>query len=80
MNFQKLTVLHRSANPEEERRITIAPTNVTVVAAATEDVQVNGRSLRAATVLFSDGGSIDLLLDHSDLEMLETAIGSYCFE
>jgi hypothetical protein len=78
-NMQKLTVYHYSEIKEEERRITLSPVNITVIAAETEDVVVNGRNLRKTAVLFVDGNSIDLLLNHSDLEMLEGAIGSFCF-
>ena len=78
MEFQKLTVHHYSVNPEEERRITLSPMNISLVAAATEDTMLNGRSLRNVTVLFGDGGSVDMTINHSDLELLETAIGSFC--
>lgn len=80
MELQKLTVHNYSENKDEERRITLSPDKITVVAAGVEDVLLNGRSLRTATILFLDGGSIDLLINHADLEMIEGAIGSYCFE
>lgn len=79
MEMYKLTLTHYAEKPEEERRITLSPQLITVVAAQVEDIQVNGRSLRAVSVLFMDGGAIDLLLNHADLETLETAIGSYGF-
>ena len=78
MEFQKLTVQNYSDDPQQRRRITLSPPNITVIAAALEDVTVEGRSARNVTVLFIDGGSIDLCVNHSDLSMLEEAIGSYC--
>jgi hypothetical protein len=78
MEFLKLTVTHHGETTEEDRRITISPMNVVVVAAGVEDTAVNGRMLRRVTVLFTDGGSADLVINHSDLQMLESAIGSYC--
>ena len=79
MEFTKLTLHHYSTDSSEERRITLSPSNINVIAAGVEDTAVNGRSLRTATVLFSDGTSIDLLINHADLELLEGAVGSFCF-
>jgi hypothetical protein len=79
MDMFKLTLTCYAEKPEDERRVTLSPQLITVVAAQIEDVQVNGRSLRAVSVLFMDGGSVDLLLNHQDLETLETAVGSYGF-
>jgi len=78
MEFYKLTVHNYAEKPEEERRITLSPANIVLVAAAVEDITVNGRSLRNVTVLFVDGGSADLLINHQDLQTLESAVGSYC--
>ena len=78
-NMQKLTVHCYAEKPEDERRITLSPQLITVVAAMIDDIHVNGRSLRQTSVLFVDGGSVDLLLNHQDLQTLETAIGSYGF-
>lgn len=80
MNMQKLTVFHYGETTEEDRRITLSLMNITVVAAATEDTTVNGRSLRSVAVLFTDGSSVDLLINHEDMMTIETAVGSYCFE
>ncbi len=77
MQYQKLTVYHYADKPEEERRITISPNLVTVVAAGVSDITINGRSLRNVTILFTDGGSIDVNINHLDLETLESAIGTY---
>jgi len=77
LELQKLTLHHYSADPSEERRITLSPNNIAVVAAHVEDVVVNGRSLRSVSVLFLDQGAVDLLLNHSDLELLESAVGSF---
>ena len=55
MEFQKLVVHHYAEDPTEERRITLSPQNINIVAAHVEDVKINGRSLRHATVLFADG-------------------------
>ncbi len=78
MEFLKLTVYSYGDIAEEDRRVTLNPANITVVAAATEDTVVNGRHLRLTTVLFSDGGSVDLKINNQDLETLESAVGSYC--
>ena len=79
MEFQKLTVHCYAEDAADERRITLSPQNINVVAAHTEDVTINARSLRHVTVLFADGGSVDLVINHSDLELLEGAVGSFCF-
>lgn len=79
MNLQKLTVHHYDEIIEDERRFTLSPANITVVAAAVEDVQIRGISVRPVTVLFIDGGSIEITINHSDLSQLEEAVGSYCF-
>lgn len=78
MQLQKLTLHHYGETTTDDRRITLSPMNITVVAAAIEDSMVNGRSLRQVTVLFGDGGSIDLNINHADLELIEGAIGSFC--
>lgn len=80
MEYRKLTVFHYGETSEEDRRITISPNLVTVVAAQNTDVTVNGRQLRHVTLLFTDGGSVDVTINHFDLEMLESAIGSYSLE
>lgn len=77
MDKYKLTVHHYSEKSDEERRITLSPGQISFVAAGTEDVIVNNRSLRSVAVLFLDGGSVDLFLNHADLEMLESAVGTY---
>ena len=83
MEFKKLTVLHHASLKEDERRITISPGSVSLIAAKTEDIIINGRSLREVSVLFMDGESIEMVVNHSDLEAMEEAIGAYslpCFE
>lgn len=80
MEMQKLTVYHYAEVSEEDRRITLSPSKINVIAANPKDVLLNGRSLVQITVLFDDGGSIDLTINHSDLEMVEGAVGSFCFE
>lgn len=77
MEFQRLTVLNYSDDPTEEKRITIGPGHVTLIAADTEDVVIKGRNLRRVTLMFTDGGSVDLTINHADLDKLEAAIGSY---
>ena len=79
MELQKLTLYHYSENIEEEQRVTLSPMNINVVSAAAEDIEVRGMSLRPVSVMFADGGSVDLLLNSTDLLQLEEAIGSYCF-
>jgi len=78
MEFQKLTVYCYNEDPKEDRRITLSPINITIIAAHVEDEVINGRSLRRVAILFVDGGSVEMLVNHSDLELLEGAIGSFC--
>jgi hypothetical protein len=78
MELQKLTVRNYDELPENEKRITLSPDKINLVAAGIEDIKINGRALRQVTVLFLDGGSVDLVVDHADLELLEGAIGSFC--
>lgn len=79
MEFNKLTIHHYEADVKDDRRMTLSPTNIVMVAAEVEDVSLNGRSLRNITVLFMDGNSVDLTINHSDLECLEAAVGAYSF-
>jgi hypothetical protein len=79
MEMQTLRVHSYGETPEDDRRVTIAPNNVVALAASTDDVQVQGRSLRAISVLFVDGGAMDLVVDHADLQLLEDTIGAYSF-
>jgi hypothetical protein len=80
MEFQKLTVHHYADNTVDDKRITISPSNVAMIAADVDDSTVNGRSVRHVTVLFLDGGSATISINHQDLETLEGAIGSFCLE
>lgn len=80
MEMKKLTVHCYAENLEDERRVTLSPMNINVVAAEIDDVKVNNRSLRHVTILLSDGGSIDLLLNHADLDLLESVVGAFCFD
>ena len=48
--MEKLTVHCYAENLEEERRITISPSNVTVVAAKIEDKVLRGLTLREVAV------------------------------
>jgi len=79
MEMQTLRVHSYGDVAEDDRRVTIAPNNVVALAASTDDVQVQGRSLRAISVLFVDGGAMDLVVDHADLQLLEDTIGAYSF-
>jgi len=78
MDMQQLTVYHYGDTTAEDKRITLSPGNIALIAANTEDATVNGRSLVNTSVLFMEGGSIDLLINHQDLQKLEAAVGSYC--
>lgn len=80
MEMQKLTVHCYAELPEEERRVTLSPSLITAIVAHNEDITLNGRSLRYVTVVFMDGNSLELIVNHADLNTLEEAIGSYCFE
>jgi hypothetical protein len=79
MEMNTLRVHSYGVVPEDDRRVTIAPANVIALAGETDDIQVQGRSLRNISVLFVDGGSMDLVVDHADLELLENTIGAYSF-
>ena len=78
IEFQRLTVLHYGETTQEDRRITLSPMNIVLVAAEVDDVVVNGRSVRKVTVLFLDQSSVDVVVNHADLELMEAAIGSFC--
>ena len=80
MEMQKLTVHHYAENQADDRRITISPGNITVVSAEIEDVHVRGLALRNVAILFLDGGSLEICVNHSDLTQLEEATGSYSFD
>jgi len=77
MELSRLTVRNYDELPENEKRITLSPDKINLIAADVEDIKINGRALRHVTVLFMDGGSVDLVVDHADLSLLEGAIGSF---
>jgi hypothetical protein len=78
MILEQLTVHHYDEeNESEDKRITLAPHHIIAIAATPDDVQVRGIKLRGATVLMADGNSLPLFINHSDLMLLERAIGSY---
>jgi hypothetical protein len=77
MMMEQLTLHHYSVDPKEERRVTLSPMNIQLVAAEVEDVVINGRSVRNVTILFSEGGNVDLTINHADLMQLERAVGSF---
>lgn len=77
-NMKVLTVHCYAEDPSQERRVTLSPGLITVIAAGTEDVEINGKARRLAQVMFMDGGTVDLFVDHSDLLLLEETIGAYC--
>jgi len=80
MRIQKLTVHGYSENSADERRVTLSPSQIVSVIAEVEDVTINNRSLRNVCVVFLDGGSMDIILNHGDLELLESAIGNFYTE
>lgn len=77
-NMKTLTVHCYAEDPTQERRVTLSPGLITVIAAATEDTMISGKARRMVTVMFVDSSSLDLFLDCSDLLMLEETIGSFC--
>ncbi len=79
MQSNILRVHHYGDTPEEDRRVTLSPMDVSVLLAETEDATVQGRAVRRVTVVLSSGG-IELAVNHSDLELLENTIGFFCFE
>ena len=80
MNLQTLTLHCYAENPSEERRMTLTPYKIDFVSAAVDDIVVNGRSLRQVSVIFDEGLSCDLIINHADLEKLEAAVGAYCLD
>ena len=80
MMLQVLTVLHYGETESENKRITLSPMNVCLVAADAEDCTVQSRSLRKVSVLFVEGGSVDLCVNHSDMTNIEQAVGTYALE
>lgn len=77
MEFQVLRVYHYGEDSSEDRRITIAPSKIVVVAACPEDTVINGRSLVTVSIVEDSGNSFELNINHADLETLERAVGSY---
>lgn len=78
MHMQILRVQHYGETPADDRRVTIQVANINTVVAMNEDTEINGRSLRHVSVLYVSGNSIDLTVNHADLELLESATGSFC--
>ncbi len=78
MDLQKLTITHYEEDSKDDRRVTLSPGNVGMIAAEIDDCTVNNRSVRKVSILFLDGNSVELTVNHADLELLETAIGSFC--
>ena len=80
MNLQTLTLHCYAENPSEERRMTLTPYKIDFVSAAIDDIVINGRSLRPIAVIFEEGLTLELILNHQDLEKLEAAVGAYCLD
>jgi hypothetical protein len=78
MEMEVLRVHHYGEKTEDDRRITLSPGMITTVAAGVEDEKINNRSLRRVSVLFADGGTLEMAVNHADLDLLERAIGSFC--
>lgn len=78
MHLQILRVQHYGETPADDRRVTIQVANIDAVVAMNEDIEINGRALRNVTVLYTSGRSIDVTVNHADLELLESATGSFC--
>ena len=77
VDVQVLRVHHYDEDESQDRRITIAPANVDSLVVKTEDTQVRGRSVREVTVLFSQGQTIAIAINHADLELLESTVGAF---
>lgn len=75
-----LRVMHYGETEAENKRITLSPMNLLALAADIEDVTVQGRSLRNVVALAVEGSNLPLCVDHADLELLESAVGSYIIE
>ena len=75
--IEVLTVQHYSEDIKEVQRITLAAASINLVSASVEDTIINGISVRPVTVFFQDGGTIDITISHSDLNLLERAVGSF---
>lgn len=68
---------HYGEKADENKRMTLSPSNICGLAAGIEDVIIQGRSLRRVAVLLVDGGQLEVTVNHSDLELLERAVGSF---
>lgn len=77
MNLRVLRVDHYGDTEQDNKRFTLAPTEVVALIADPDDVAIQGRQLRRVTALMKDGMSIDLIVNHADLESLEKAVGAY---
>jgi hypothetical protein len=78
MNAQTLRVQNYGKTAAEDRRITISPMHAIFCSAKTEDTVLDGRSLREVDVYFDGGGVLPIIVNHSDLELLENTIGFFC--
>ena len=75
--IQVLTVQHYAEDVSQLKRVTLAVPKINAVSASVEDISVNGLHVRPVTVWFQDGAMIDLVVNHSDLDLMERAIGSF---
>lgn len=80
MEVKVLTVTAYAEKEEDNKRVTIQPMNVAMLAADIEDSTIQNRSLRKVAVLLLDGETIELFVNHQDLETMEQAVGSYLVE
>ena len=78
--YQILRVQHYGTNEKENRRVTLSPSSLNAVVADDEDTIVQGRSVRNVLLIMMNSQPLEITIGHADLELIEGAIGSFCFE
>lgn len=72
-----LRIDHYGDTEDQNRRMTLSPSNICGLAAEMDDTIVQGRSLRRVGVMMMDGEEILLVVNHADLALMERAVGSF---
>ena len=77
LNTRVLTLTSYDEQDGQVLRVTVAPHLVECVIANSLDVVKFGMKLKKTSIMFMDGGVVELYLTDLDLTTLEFAVGAY---
>ena len=75
--IETLTVQHYAEDIRDVKRVTLSAYKINFIGASVDDVVINGLSVRPVEIWFEEGSMLSLIVSHSDLDLLEKAVGSF---